>query len=469
MGMVGIVAAEPSRTGEGIEMTGSGSTAVVLGAGMAGLLTAGVLSEFYESVTVIDRDRLPDRPDQRRGVPQGRHLHSLLCRGTQVVDQLLPGLLDRLGAAGAVVAADDDLSQTYVRVGGHELNRTGRLTDPAALVTYQCSRPFLEFHLRQHLSARDGVTIVGGHEVDGLVATGDAVTGVRITSRGNRITTVLSADLVVDALGRATRTPDFLTEHGFGAPPPQQVPTTRGYSSQLLRISVGRITERMAYVDQGRGADGVLMLAYENDTWMLAIARNTDRGAPPADFAELLAVAESILPPAITAVLREAEPVGDIAVCRNTAAVWRRYDRMERSPVGLLVIGDALCTLNPLHGQGMTMAALQALALRDCLRDGGDRDLPRRFFTAAADHLRGIWTMNAAADRAPSTDRPQPLRRRFRTWVATSALKAAADDTAVAERLVRVRNLVDPPARLRDPALLWRILRANLRRPAATM
>jgi 2-polyprenyl-6-methoxyphenol hydroxylase-like FAD-dependent oxidoreductase len=177
----------------------------------------------------------------------------------------------------------------------------------------------------------------------------------------------------------------------------------------------------------------------------------------------MLAGAEQILPATIMAGLGDATPAGEIAISRNTAALWRRYNRMPRLPAGVLVLGDALCNLNPIYGQGMTMSAVQALALRDCLR-AGDADLARRFYSAAAGDIGPVWAMNAANDRAPSTSTPRTPRRRLRNWAERAALRAAANDITVAERFIRVRSLVDPPARLQDPVLFLRILLANVRR-----
>jgi 2-polyprenyl-6-methoxyphenol hydroxylase-like FAD-dependent oxidoreductase len=215
----------------------------------------------------------------------------------------------------------------------------------------------------------------------------------------------------------------------------------------------------MIFIDEGRAEPGLLLAAYEHDTWMLAIAHHGDYGAPPADFTAMLAAARQLLPPAIMAGLRDATPVDDIAVSRDTGALWHRYDRMPRFPAGLVVIGDGLCRLNPLHGQGMTMAALEALALRDCLRQRGS-DLPQRFFRAAGSRIAPIWAANASSDASP--DHSHPIRHRLRGWFADAVGTAAARDIAVTERILRMRNLVDPPSRLPDPVLLWRILRANL-------
>lgn len=445
-------------------MAESDSQAVVSGAGIAGLLTARVLSEFYGSVTLVERDALADRPDQRKGVPQGRHLHNFLSRGTQVLEELFPGLLMELAAAGAVVDDGDDLSRIYVHAVGYELRPAGRLTDPRSLAAYQGSRPFMEFHVRRRVAALDNVAILDNHEVVGPVITGDTVTGARTINRDSGIATVLDADIVIDATGRASRSTHFLESCGFGAPPESQVPSVGGYSSQLVHIPAGRITERMAFVNRGSRLPGLLLVAYEHDTWMLAITGPGDHGTLATDFTEMLAAAEQLLPGSIMAGLRDATPVGEISLSRSTAAAWRRYDRMPHLPEGLVVVGDALCNLNPLHGQGMTMAGLQALALRDCLR-AGRTNVPRRFYRLAAEQIAPVWAANRANDRAAPAGTRRSLRHRIRSWSRHAALNAATNDIVVAERLFRVRGMVDPPARLQEPALLLRILLSNLRHP----
>lgn len=444
-------------------MSRLGSRAVVLGAGMAGLLTARALSDSYESVTVLERDRLPDRPIHRKGVPQGRHLHQFLTRGTQVLGELFPGILDELVAAGAVI---NDPSRIYTRVGPYELNSSGKLADPDALVYYQASRPFMEFHVRRRVAAMGNVTLLDGHEVVEPVTTGDAVTGVRMTNRDTGIATILDTDLVVDAMGRASRTPTFLQRYGFGSPPEKQAAAAWAYSSQLMDVPDGRIEQRMtSIVDHASTATRLLLLAYEHNSWILAVGRAIGQDNPPADFEELLAAAEQFIPTAIMTGLRAATPIGDIAIFRNTAAVWRRYDQMPHFPAGMMVIGDALCTLDPIWGQGMTMAAVQALTLRDCLRDGGT-GIARPFFTTTAGHIGSTWAMNHANDRAPFAERtPGSLRARISKWITNAALNAATCDISVTERLFRVANLVDPPSRLQDPALIQRVLIANLRHP----
>ena len=179
----------------------------------------------------------------------------------------------------------------------------------------------------------------------------------------------------------------------------------------------------------------------------------------------MLALAEQSLPAHVLVALRSASPLSDVTVFRHSGARWRRYDQMSRLPAGLLVIGDALCTLNPTHGQGMTVAAQQALALRDALT-GPEDELPRRFFRAAADVIGPTWAMNRSGQqRTPSPGRPpRSLSKRLTNWTMTRAMQAAEHDIVLTERMLRVSHLVDPPTRLQDPALLGRVLVSSLRR-----
>lgn len=439
-----------------------GERAVVLGAGMAGLLAARVLSESYEEVCVVERDTLPDCPSHRRGVPQDRHLHNFLGAGVQVLATLFPGILDEMAAAGAVVVNDGDLSRSYARVGNCVLKRSGRLAEPAVMTMCLASRPFVEFHVRRRVSALLGVTLLDGHDAIEPVARRDAVTGVHMIDPDTGVLRSLDADLVVDATGRSARTPAFLDRHGYGRPAEERSPGVSGYSSQRLRIPSGALSAQAVMFNPGPRQPGGVLLACENDTWMLAIGRHRDAGGAPADFATMLAIASEALPPDIRDGLRRAEPLGEIALYRNPDAIWRRYEKLPRFPRGLLVIGDALCSLNPIYGQGMTLAALHAMTLRDCLR-GGDADLAQRFFAGAARQIFPTWARNQASDRVPSPTPGRPILNRLRNRMVKATVIAACYDTTVTERILRVVHLVDPPARLNDPALLPRIAVANLR------
>jgi 2-polyprenyl-6-methoxyphenol hydroxylase-like FAD-dependent oxidoreductase len=440
-----------------------GEHAVVLGAGMAGLLAARVLSDFYDSVSVIERDRLPDYPCHRRGIPQGRHVHNFYSRGLQVLGELFPGLLEDLARAGAVVVDDGELSNFYVRYGRYEMKTSGKFADPAALGLHMASRPFIEFHLRRRVKALPNVTFLDGHDVAELVTTADIINGVRIIRRYNLVLTTLDADLVIDAMGRTARTPAFLERLGFERPTEDRAVARYRYASQQLSIPDGSIAQRLVLFNPGGSRPGGLLVANEHDTWMLAIGQPADTGEPPTDYAAMVTMAEPSLPPAIIEGLRRAHPIGEAVTYHHTAAIWRRYDQMPRFPSGLIVIGDALCSLDPTYGQGMTIAALEALTLRDCL-NVGRTGLAQRYFRATSRYIGETWAANQARSRvtSPTHDR-NPMRQRFSRWMSRAALRAAAHDTVLTERFFRVSNFIDPPSRLQDPALIPRIVWGNLR------
>jgi 2-polyprenyl-6-methoxyphenol hydroxylase-like FAD-dependent oxidoreductase len=439
-----------------------GERAVVCGAGMAGLLAARILAEFYKTVTIVERDRLPTDAAQRQGVPQGQHFHALSIGGSQLLERLFPGMLDELVAAGATVCDDGNLSRVSMRAGGHELNRSGEFTDPAAIVMSLASRPFLESHVRQRIRSLANVSVWDGHDVVGpIAAKPDRITGARVANRDTGAGTVLDAQLVVDAMGRSARTPAFLDNLGYGRPVEHRAVMRGTYSSQLLRIPEGMITEQLTFVcpESDRPTGGALS-AYENGTWMLSVGC-VDGREPPDDLPGMITLFEQFAPPAVVAALRAGEPLGDTSVIHHRG-VWRRYDKLPTFPTGFLVFGDAICSFNPIYGQGMTMAVLEAVALRDSLTDG-DADLSRRFFRSAAHHIGPTWASNQANDLYMTKDGRRSISQRLAAWRIDKALTAAENDPILTERILRVTQFIDPPTRLQDPSLIPRLLIGNLR------
>jgi 2-polyprenyl-6-methoxyphenol hydroxylase-like FAD-dependent oxidoreductase len=444
-----------------------GERAVVLGASMGGLLAARVLADFFKTVMVVDRDVLPDDPANRRGVPQGRHVHALLPSGAQILDELFPGILNELVAGGAPVWDDADLSKLYLSYSGHEVLRSGKLAiDPRAFAMYMPSRPFLECHVRRRLQAIGNVTIQGGQDVAELTSTADRnrVTGARVVNRDDGAEQELAADLVMDAMGRGAHTPAFLESLGYGRPVEDHIVMHTTYVSQLLRIPPGTLTERLALISAAPGRPtGMFLFGYENDRWVFTVFGMVGR-EPPRDLAGMLSFAQEYGPAHLLAAVRAGEPIGPVVQHRMPSSQWRRYDKMPRFPDGLLVCGDAICSFNPIYGQGMSVAALDAAALRDCLRRGVT-DLPRRYFRAAAKAIGVAWQIGAGSDLAfPEVEgRRTPSMRvsgRLVDWV----LSACEYDAAVGGQFFRVTSLVDPPARLLDPLFLARVATVNLRR-----
>lgn len=440
-----------------------GEHAVVLGASMAGLLAARVLADFYETVTVVERDVLPDEPRQRRGVPQARHAHALLARGSQILDELFPGLLDELVSAGVPVLDDGDLSKVFLSP-GHVFTRSGRVKDPRSLATYFPSRPLLDFHVRGRLRALPNVALLDGHDVVDITSTPDRVTGARLVNRDSSKELTVSADLVIDALGRAARTPAWLDSLGYGRPIEDHVTVRLVYASRLLRIRPGTLKEMAVLIGATPGRPtGMALFGHENDIWQFTIGGMTGY-EPPLDLEGMIGFARDCAPEFVIAALRVAEPVDEPAQYKVPSSRWRRYDKMSRFPAGLLVIGDAICSFNPVYGQGMTVAALDALVLQDCLRRG-QRDLARRFFRASAKPIGQAWQIAVGADLTmPEVEGNRTLTMRITNRYVDRLLTAAESDIRVAERFLRVSWLIDPSVRLLHPSLLFRAATVNNRR-----
>jgi 2-polyprenyl-6-methoxyphenol hydroxylase-like FAD-dependent oxidoreductase len=437
-----------------------GEHAVVLGASMAGLLAARALAEAYERVTVVERDTLPAAGQARKGVPQGRHVHALLPRGQQVVDELFPGLTDELIEAGAV-ETDPAIHHRFV-MGGHPIHRV-----PIGGRGILTSRPFLEGCVRERVRALPGVAFAEGRDVVGLTTTGTRrVTGARIVGRAmGSAEEELAADLVVDAMGRASRTPAWLTALGHRPAPEEELRIDMAYASRYLHLAAGDLTDKAVLV--GPRPDwprAMSIIAVEGNRHLLTLAGFSAGHRPPTDPVEFLAFAAATAPPDVFAAIQAAQPLDDIVPYRYPSNLRRHYQRLRRVPTGLLVTGDALCSFNPIYAQGMTVAALEAAALHRCLAVG-EHDLAPRFFRAAAKVVNAPWRMAVSADLALHDVEGErtPTTRLLNAYV--DRLQTTAEhDAAVAERFLRVTGLLDPPVHLVRPSVLARTLRPNRRR-----
>jgi pimeloyl-ACP methyl ester carboxylesterase/2-polyprenyl-6-methoxyphenol hydroxylase-like FAD-dependent oxidoreductase len=439
-----------------------GEHAVVIGGSMAGLLAARSLTEAYERVTIVDRDALPAGLQGRRAVPQDRHPHALLPHGRACLDALLPGFSSELVAAGAPTCAA--LEEMRFVIGGHQLARAS--TDSSTILA---SRPFIEGHVRRCVRALPQVTLIDGCDALGLTTSrdGERVTGVRILRRADgSAEETLASDLVVAATGRAARMPAWLQALGYTSPDEERLDVGVSYASRRLSLPADPLGgDKFVLIGARPGHPRTLFLfAQEGGRWILGLGGYGPEHRPPSDPEGFAAFAATVAPPDVLEAIEAAESVDEIATHRFPASVRRRYDRLRRFPAGLLVAGDAICSFNPTYGQGMTVAAAQAVALRDCL-EHGEHDLARRFFTAAGVPIDHAWQLSVGADLAlPEVDGRRSARVRLINAYLRRLRATAEHDVTVARAFVAVIGMLERPPHVLRPAIVARVARGP--RPA---
>lgn len=439
-----------------------GERAVVIGASIGGLLAARVLADAYEQVTIVERDELPGEHVARRAIPQGRHVHALLPAGQMCMEELLPGISAEMIGDGA--PSYRALTDLRFVMNGHELARA-----QAPQPSVSAGRPFIEGHVRSRVSALPEIEILTSCDAVGLLTdAGRArIAGVRVLRREpGSAAEDLAADLVVAATGRGSRLPSWLESIGYPRPREDRLVIDVAYATRGLRLRPGALGSDKAVLVGPRADNprGMYLFPQEHGRWLLTLQGfKTDR--PPTDRAGWLAFAASVAPPDVLEAIRDAELLDDEAAThRFPADLRRRYERMPRLPAGLLPIGDAICSFNPIYGQGMSVAALEARALRDCLEAGAE-DLQRRYLRATAPIVDDAWRLATGADLSlPVVEGPRPTPVRLVNRYMERLHAAAAHDEELALAFIRVVGLLDRPASLLKPSVVARVLGARPRR-----
>ena len=418
----------PVRTSALARHSADRSIAVVCGGGFAGLLAARVLTDAFDRVIVVERDQA-SRTGLRPGVPQGGHIHALMPGGRAALDRLIPGFSDRLVAAGGTRACLTSTSRRHL--GGHWQPRF-----ESELWSVLCTRPLFEqvlydavldptVHRTEGLEFVDGVT-------QGLLASDGRIDGVSIgagaPSVGSDPATVVHADLVVDATGRRSRATEWLAEIDVDVPAETVISGYWGYTSRYYEMPAGFAPDWLTMVllptglaDQTRGA---LIQRQEHGRWLCTLV-GSGRDYPPTDDKGISAFLESLPVPDFSDLLGRAKPLGRALGWRRTENRRRHFDQVTNWPDGFLVMGDGLVSLNPVYGQGMSVAALSATQLHLQLAETGDggartRGWSSRVQQALAEEVSLAWNIASGADyvvpgasTVPLTPRQDEFLRRW--------------------------------------------------------
>jgi 2-polyprenyl-6-methoxyphenol hydroxylase-like FAD-dependent oxidoreductase len=432
-----------------------GDRAVVIGGSIAGTLAARVLSESYREVVVVDRDEVLGVAGPRRGTPHSGHAHGLHARGYLILAELFPGLLEETRALMGLTIRD---------FGGMRWYFDARPIRPAdtGLLSIAGSRPVLENYLRSRVAALPNVTYLQSTEILGLLTSADrsTITGVTVQEVGQDVPErAIDADLVVDASGRGSRMPRWLADLGYDRPDEERIKIGLAYTTRSFRRRPGtfgppQAINPVASPTHPRGA--FFGQAASGDCRVSLTGMLGDQ--PPADRDGFLEYTRSLPVADIFEAVHDAEPIGEAVSFKIPASVWRHYEDLSRFPGRLVVLGDAVCSFNPVYGQGMTVAAMQAAALRDHLRRHGAPD-PYALHRAFARTIRDPWDISTSGDLDfPAVVGNRPLRKRLLNAYVVRLQYAATKDPAATTALMRVNGLIDRPTALLRPGLVARVL-----------
>ncbi|TFE30978.1 FAD-dependent oxidoreductase [Frankia sp. B2] len=438
------------RSGVEVGMPVQRDHAVIVGGGIAGLTAARVLSEHFAAVTILDRDALPTTVEERRNVPQAPHLHGLLFGGASALDELYGGFTVAMTDQGAPpYDPQRDVAyffpEGWIRRAPSDMRSvfgTRALTEHT-IRTLTRRLPNVRFRHAETI----GLRRAGGDRVDAVVC--DDLDGL-----GG----LIEAELVVDAGGRASRSPHWLADAGFDAPPESTVQPFLGYATVHCHLPEDALPGDLRAVcapPAPHNTRGAFLLPEENNLYGL-MAVGTSRDFPPGDPAGF----DEFLRTAVTPVLHEmwqrAEPVTDIRTTRMSVNRLRRWNELARRPQGFIAVGDAVAVYNPVYGQGMTAAVLQAVALRDRLRQADDLDTAvERLHDDVMAVTSFAWQAATASDLVfPVTESrnmpaPTPEERAGAQYLGM-VRATAVDDAYVAGEFYRALGLIRPEFLLAD-------------------
>ncbi|MEA2640406.1 MAG: hypothetical protein QOF51_1800 [Chloroflexota bacterium] len=448
----------------------NGRHALVLGGGIAGLTTARVLADHFERVTLVERDRLPAGPATRVGVPQSQHVHVLLQRGKVDLGRLFPGLEAELEKEGAPLI-DGARDVAWLTPAGWAVRF------PSTFIGHPCSRPLLEWCVRRRLTQIPNVSVIEERSAVGLLASADRshITGARIGPAHRDDATPeteveLQADLTVDATGRGSRAATWLKDLGYSEPRQTEINAFLGYATRLYRLKEDAARDWAGLYVQiappARCRGGVLF-ELEQGQWIASFS-GAGRDYPPTDEAGFLEFARSLPTPLFYDAIKDAEPISPIVGTRSTSNIWRHYESLPRWPDGFVVIGDATCAFNPVYGQGMSVAAMEAVRLGEHLGtqrrshpDGSLDGLAQRVQKDLPHITKPVWLLATGSDiRVPSVEGAHPsFMDQMLYGYLDRVVQAGTEDKHARLLLLEVLNLLRPATALFEPAMVARVIR----------
>ena len=446
-------------------MSAKSTSAIVIGGSIAGLLAARVLSGHYEQVTIIERDDLPEAPEFRNGTPQVRHLHVLLAHGQRIFEQLFPNIEKDFEAHGAPYLRWGIDTRTRVSTGWiHHFD--------SGIRSHVLSRVSLEWIVRQRVYALPNITFMTQQQVNHLLTSEDneTVTGVNITSRTDKTEQDLYADLVVDTSGRGSKAMQWLEDLGYSAPEETVIDAHLGYATRWYQLPDDVPFSWKTMMIQTKPKEGILrgggMFIVEGNRLVITVA-GANRDYPPTDEEGFLEYTRNLASPAMYDIIKDLTPISPIYGYRRTENRMRHYEKLSRMPQGFIVMGDAACGFNPIYGQGMTAAAIEALELDTLLQQTDIHnlgDFTLTFQKRLTKAVNGAWLMATGEDmRYPETEGATLtiLDRMIHRYL-DMMMEVLPNDSVLCLAFLNTMNLATHPTSLFHPKYVLRVLHHKL-------
>ncbi len=433
----------------------------IIGASMAGLLAARVLSDYYKHVTIIEKDKLPVTNENRKGVPQGKHTHVLLERGREVMEKYLPGLTEELINLGAVRIKDVSSEVAWYHSGGFHKHGNSDLTGLGV------SRPTLENSVRNRVFLISNIEVIDDRSVKGLSFSDDKkrVNGLYYGKvPDDKPGEFIQSDLVVDTTGRGSRSPSWLVQAGYDQPQTEEVKIRMGYVTCYYPRKPEDMpgTNAVIFLADPPSKRMGILLAQDGHRWVVTIGGYLGDHAP-LDYPGFLDSVKNLPSKVVYNVIKNKTPLTEPVSYNFLSNLRHRYEKLSHFPEGYLVFGDAICSFNPIYGQGMTVAAMEAEALDRSISENGN-NLAADFFNSASKIVDLSWNTAVGGDLSyPEVEGKRTIMTRFLNWYIKKLHTAAHYDADVSVAFLKVINMVASPPSLLAPRIMLRIIRNNLR------
>jgi 2-polyprenyl-6-methoxyphenol hydroxylase-like FAD-dependent oxidoreductase len=446
------------------EQTSLGKHAVVIGGSIGGLLAGRVLTDYFDKVTIVERDTIGDSVESRKGAPQGNHVHTIYGGGANVIERWLPGLFQTMVSEGAT---EIDFSKGLVWY--HQ--GVWKMRTDTGLMSFWQSRPFLEAHIRRRVKETPGLEIIENCDTKSLLSNDDKskITGVQITRRDSGQTEELAADFVVDASGRSSKTPEWLEQLGYQKPQELEVGIDLAYASRIYERpdDASRDWTVMGlYPTAPHNKRVGYIFPIEGQRWVVSqVGYLGDH--PSDDENEFLEFAQTLELPDFYEAIKDAKPLTPVVKYRYPAQLRRRYELLPRMPDGLVVLGDAVCSFNPVYGQGMSSCALQVEVLEKTLSaltsNSQLAGIFKSYFRQVGKLVDNPWLLASNSDFLyPETTGSRPFGTRFLNWYIVRVFALCASNKRVLKTFTEVLHFIKKPTALFHPAIILSVLKRCL-------